>query len=66
MSFEELSNRNMVGFYEEELVSGDLGDISMGARMRMHKLGILRRERAPHARLVLTEYGEGLLGEAKK
>ena len=68
MSLEEVSNRNLVRYFMEELAKEGLGDISQRLRGRMRKLGILKPESGKkHGyRLVLSDYGRGLLEEMKK
>ena len=60
---EEVSNRNLVSFFVEELTQGVTKDnTSHGARRQLKTYGILKRGRG---RLTLTEYGERLLEEVK-
>ena len=63
MSFEEVSNRNLVDFFAEELTQGVTKDnTSHGARRQLKTYGILKRGRG---KLLLTPYGERLLEEVK-
>ena len=66
-TYEAQSDLNMVCFHQEELVKRGFGGISQRLRGRMHKLGILEPESGKRGyKLVLSDYGEWLLEEAKK
>ena len=61
--YEEISNRNLVRWFAEEIAQGSMREISHGGRRQLRKNGILKRGRG---RLVLTAYGERLLEDVKK
>ena len=68
LSLEEISDRNLVRYFGEELVKEGLGDISVVLRRKMRKLGILTLKRTDKfgSKMVLSDYGRRLLEEAKK
>ena len=65
MSLEEVSNRNLVRYFVEEITHLRLDEITYGGRRQLMKQGILVRGRGS-ARIKLSEYGLRLLEEVKK
>ena len=65
VSLEEISNRNLVYFYREELASGEFAGITPGARRTMAEVGILKPKNARYGRIVLSDLGRKLLEEVK-
>ena len=65
MSLEEVSNRNLVRYFMEEITHLRLDEITYGGRRQLMKQGILVRSRG-NARIKLSEYGLRLLEEVKR
>ena len=69
LSLEEISNRNLVGFFREELQRGAFSELSKGAFRTLKKYGVIHRGCKPGVvgiKIILTEYGRELLEEVKK